>query len=136
MLFVWVFALSAGMVNACALGGAGEGVADLAPAPSPAHQHDAAAEEHGHHVHAGHPAAPGPQDHEGACQKFCDDERSALSLLAKDLGSPGSMLPLLVQCSSLAWTSADMWMAEEPITRVPPRKTGPPIPIRLLRLTI
>lgn len=133
LLFVWLFALVAGMANACALGGE-----QAWPA---SHAHDDAAALHGHEAHEGHeqaphPSAPGPQDHDEACQKFCDDERSTLNLVAKDLGSPGSLQLLLVPFATLAWTPGVVQPPEAPPADVPPCMTGPPIPIRLLRLAL
>lgn len=133
MLFVWAFALVAGIANACALG---DTRVKLATGLSAAFHHGDAVEEHWHTDEAGLPPVPNSHDREEACQKFCDDERSLLSQQAKGLGSPGGMLPLLVQFTTLAWTSADARATEVPVTVVPMHDTGPPIPIRLLRLTI
>jgi len=138
MLFVWLFALVSGMANACALGGSS---AVLVLGEAVSHHHDGAASSHGHHDHdddeiAVESNAPEPQDHGEACQKFCDDERSTVNFVAKDLGSPGSLLPVLIQFTTLAWTPGVAQIAEVLPADVPPCVTGPPIPIRLLRLTI
>ncbi|HLO96170.1 MAG TPA: hypothetical protein VK195_17830 [Burkholderiaceae bacterium] len=133
LLFVWLFALVNGMANACVLGG------ELAWPAS--HTHDDAAALHGHEAHDGHeqaphPSAPGPQDHDEACRKFCEDGRSAVNLAAKDLGSPGSLLPLLMPFATLAWTPGAEQPPGAPPAEVPPCMTGPPIPLRLLRLAL
>lgn len=138
MLFVWLFALVSGMANACTLGGS---TPALVLGEAASHHHDDAAPPHGHHDHdddeiAVESNAPGPQDHDEACQKFCDDERSTVNVVAKDLGSPGSLLPVLIQFTNLAWTPGVARIAEVLPADVPPCVTGPPIPIRLLRLTI
>lgn len=138
MLFVWLFALVSGIANACLLGGL---TVDLASRQVSSHHHDdlAGATSHGHVEHDAHDApldapAPGSPDHE-ACQKFCDDGESSIHAVAKNLGSPGSLLPLLVQFTVLAWTSEEV-RADEALPVSLPCVTGPPIPIRLLRLTI
>lgn len=137
MLFVWLFALVAGMANACALGGRN---ADQGAWQAASHHHDAAAPlGHGEcdeDEAAIASTAAGPQDHDAACQKFCDDERSSVNVVAKDLGSPGTLLPVLVPFTTLAWTTAEVRIAALPPSEVPPCVTGPPIPIRLLRLTL
>lgn len=137
LLFVWLFALVAGMANACAVGG---GKAGPASGASASHAHDDAAAFHVHEAHgdeqALRPSDPGPGDPDEACQKFCDDERSAVNLVAKDLGSPGSLQPLLPSTTTLAWTPADAQHPEAPPADVPACMTGPPIPIRLLRLAL
>lgn len=134
MLFVWIFALAAGIANACAPGQAHGGAVPLAVAE---HHHDEASNEQ---RHAGAPlgdVVPSPGAPDAACQKFCDDERSTLNLPIKDLGSAADMLPvLLLQPTTLAWTSGDDRAVESPNAPVPVRETGPPIPIRFLRLTI
>ena len=141
MLFVWLFALVAGMANACALGG---GNADPALGLAVSHHHDDTTPPHGHDEHDEHDedelvdvsSASKSQDHDAACQKFCDDERSTVNFFAKDLGSPDSLLPVLIQFTTLAWTPGTAQIAEVLPADVPPCVTGPPIPIRLLRLTI
>ncbi|MBB2487475.1 hypothetical protein H5407_19750 [Mitsuaria sp. WAJ17] len=138
MLFVWLFALVSGMANACALGDSSAALA-LGQPVSP--HHDDPTPLHGHHDHGDDESAvesnaPEPQDHDAACQKFCDDERATVSFIAKNLGSPGSLLPVLVQFTTLAWTPEVVKIAEALPADVPRCVTGPPIPIRLLRLTI
>jgi len=134
MLFVWMFALVSGMANACALGKGSS--LDGSPITATYRHNDAA----GMHEHDDHGAAgltaPRSSDHEDACQRFCDDEWSTLNPLSKDLGSPASMLPLLFESTTLVWTSEQALAPAAPARAVPVRGTGPPIPIRFLRLTI
>lgn len=126
MLFVWLFALAAGIVNACALGQAPGRHANLALS-EPA--------EHGHEHAGADDSAPVPAP---ACLKFCDDERSTLNLPVKDPGSAADLLspPQQLQPTLLAWTSGEGLAPLAPLAQPPYRETGPPIPIRFLRLTI
>jgi len=134
MLFVWIFALLAGIANACALGEAHGG---FAPQTSPEHQHADVADAHNHADAPLHKSAPSSGTPSPACQKFCDDERSTLNLPVKALGDTADMLPLLLlQPTTLAWTSGDDPDVDAPDARLPVRETGPPISIRFLRLTI
>jgi len=134
MLFVWIFALLAGVANACALGEAHGGFATQA---SSARQHDEAMDGHSHADAPLHKAEPSSDTPPPACQKFCDDERSTLNVPLKALGGTADMLPLLLlQPTALAWTSGDDPDVDAPDTLLPARETGPPISIRFLRLTI
>ncbi len=134
MLFVWIFALVIGIANACALGEVHGGPTSLAVAE---HHHDEALDGHTHAGASSGETAPSPYTPDPACQKFCDNERSTLNLPLKDLGSAADMQPLLLlQPIVLAWTSGDDLGVEAPNAQVPVCETGPPIPIRFLRLTI
>lgn len=113
-LMLWLFALSVGLVNACVLEARG----------ADAHQHASTAHEH---EDPSEPAA-GKQH----CLKFCQDESSAIaksSLLAD---------ATMVALAPLPWPA--VLMPEQPCCahlhlRTPPAQ-GPPLSIRLLRLSL
>ena len=117
-LFAWVFALLSGMANACR-------IQSVAPADRQVeHAHYHAADESG-----------GPEKDEGkaGCLKFCADESSAL---AKSKAShpdlPGSILRASIYWQSVTPVAAvARWHAVERLASV-----GPPLFLRLLRLTI
>lgn len=118
MLFAWLFGLAAGIVNACALG-EGREVLDAV----------AGAAQHGHD-------APASHDHEEPCQKFCDDESAALKRVIKELGASSTIVAVQLQTAIVAWASGDVAEQSVPRPRLAARDTGPPIPIRYLRLTL
>jgi len=118
MLFVWLLALAAGIVNACALG-EGREVLDAV----------AGATQHGH-------GAPASHDHEEPCQKLCDDEGVALNRVVKELGGSSALAPMLLQTTTLAWVSGGVAEQGAPRPRVTVGDNGPPIAIRYLRLTL
>jgi hypothetical protein len=124
VLFVWLFALAAGVANACLLEEPGT------------HGHDAhaAAESDGH---AGAVASHDHGDSHGAksdCVKFCSDSAHSptspdLKVVQADIG----LAPLV----TLLWNSA------EPIDAAPrhgiadpPPAAGPPIRVRFSRLAL
>ena len=135
-LAAWLFGLAAGVVNACVLAPAGPvsrglGVLPAAEAASrletaghaEAHGHD---EGVAHHGHSGNGAKQG-------CLKFCDDESSALSknkasTVVADLPI-AAVLALSIPIVRLAHAET-----RPPIERHLPQ--GPPLVIRLLRLTL
>lgn len=124
-LLVWLFALGASVANACLLTpGGSEGL----PAALVSHQ-----KAHGH----GEGATPvhHPQDDDGllGCLKFCDDGASLLtksSPQAPDLDHPFALAQPAWQ---LASPGADSGLRR---SMHRPAPTGPPIAIRLLRLTL
>lgn len=133
MLFLWIFGLVSSLANACALGEVAgthidrDSVAQgrhLAPVVE-AHHHEASVDE-----------KSVPQAADPACQKFCEDERSTLSMTLKGFGGVADLMPVLLQAPVLAWTSADVHGFALPYAHAVIHKTGPPIPIQLLRLTL
>lgn len=127
MLVIWVFALAAGVVNACALTPAGleERGGMHADATVPASHRDKG-EQVGHH---GHQRDSGKD----SCLRFCDDESSAITkvkLPVVDLG-------LTLLTAAEPWSSvvaaivADLAQSPER-----PASQGPPLVIRFLRLTL
>ena len=136
MLFAWVFALAAGIVDACIaepeLAAATPSLAAAghvhAPPPAAAGGAEAAAD-------APHHAAPAAGDDPVPCIKSCADEASTLPTL-KQASAPSSGLwlvspppPLLV---------SDPQVAGEPVARSDAllRREGIPIPIAFLRLAL
>ncbi len=142
-LLAWVLALLAGVANACQLQPPGALVSGTATGSPSAERgtHPMAAFhiEHGHHdAHALHDgAAPdddaAPDAGKAGCLKFCDDESSTMPQGKTAQGDvPG---PVLV--ASINWHSA-LPTATVPVWRSAerPASQGPPLVIRLLRLTI
>jgi hypothetical protein len=138
-LVVWVLAMAAGVVNACALtpSGAAERAALQvgimvhdghvgAPSSSAIESHHEPTEAVGHHGH-------GQDSGKGSCLKFCDDESSAIAKVK---------LPV-VDLSATLLTAAVPWSAivaaggagfRHLLER--PESQGPPLVIRFLRLTL
>jgi hypothetical protein len=133
MLFAWLFGLTAGVVNACAL--------DLPSAPA----RNRVAESHtarpahvgadtGHHVDG----LTAQHEHEqnsrnDSCLKFCDDESS---VLFKDNKAEQDQGVLLVAATlwPVAVVPVSSAGAEQSSAR--PSAQGPPLVIRFLRLTL
>jgi len=138
-LVVWVLALAAGVVNACALTTAGPMDRSIlrvgivvhdkhASAPSSAaieSSHEQA-ETVGHHEH-------GQDFGKGSCLKFCDEESSAIAKVKLQV----------VDLSATLLTAAEPWNAivaaggvgfRQSLER--PGSQGPPLVIRFLRLTL
>jgi len=117
-LFAWVFALFSGLVNACLI----QPVAPLDRQVEHAHLH--AADESGE---------PDQNSGKAGCLKFCADESSALAKskpLHADL--PGPML-----LASAHWPAAGPVAVIAPWHLIErPASVGPPLFLRLLRLTI
>lgn len=137
-LFAWMFALLSGVANACltqpdAQAGLGssssradlmvEGTAGLVTRRVEQTRHQGAHEDDG----VGHHSA------EEGCLKFCADESSAVTKSrAPQADVPGSAFMVSVQWPSAApVATASAWA---PVER--PASVGPPLFIRLLRLTI
>lgn len=139
-LFAWVFALVSGVANACLLQTAEPGAAAFSLAlvtqtvqcnsgAAPC-EHDASPAYH--HADSGREQ---PEQHDGkaVCLKFCADESSGL---VKSKASPAD-LPGPVFLAGAPWTptvqvaAAAHW---SPVER--PASVGPPLFLRLLRLTI
>lgn len=139
-LFAWVFALVSGVANACLLqtaepgvttfslvagtqlAGCDSGVAPCEHDAGPAHPHTDSGR--------GEPVQDGGK---AVCLKFCADESSAL---AKSKVSQAD-IPGAVLLAGTPWLSAVQVAAAaqwRPVER--PASVGPPLFLRLLRLTI
>lgn len=128
MLLLWLFALLSGTVNACVL--ADSAPPALAPHSEHAHHHDAVEDEtHAHAEDAAHHHA----DEHVACHKFCKDEARTLPH-NKHQGDVDFTPVLLLYGSPLLPPT----QAIAPAARAPQRPLahGPPLVIRLLRLTL
>ena len=139
-LLAWVFALVSGVANACLLQTAKPGAAafsfaagtqkvgcgsDVAPC-----EHDAGPAHH--HADSGR-SEPGQHGGKAVCLKFCADESSAL---AKSKASQAD-LPGPALLAGAPWSPAVQVAAAaqwRPVER--PASVGPPLFLRLLRLTI
>lgn len=126
-LVVWLFALAAGVVNACV----------LTPAGPAEHDTDAVtAARHGSRLDPGEPVAHlgyGQDAGKTSCLKFCDDESSAIAkvkLPVVDLES--SLLTVLKPWNATAATGS----VEFRPSLEQPGSQGPPLVIRFLRLTL
>lgn len=139
-LFAWVFALFSGVANACLIQAAAPGaasfghskddpisrlVAEVAPIgqqADPAH-HRGAVESGGHDKDGG----------KAGCLKFCADGTSALSKVK----SPHPDLPgLALVVSAPGWPALPLAPDAHAQRAVRPATVGPPLFLRLLRLTI
>lgn len=135
-LVAWVLAWGAGVASACQLPMHGPGVATVV-----ASLHDRSTElgmrsmpaPHAESRHHDGPTAPaGPANNDG-CRKFCTDASS--SVVKTNPVQADALGPPLV--ASVAWPAAirtasvAMWWSTER-----PASQGPPLVIRLLRLTI
>jgi hypothetical protein len=133
MLFAWLFGLTAGVVNACALNQpsapARSLVAESHTAP-PAH----AGADSRHHVDG--PVTQHEHEQNGgndSCLKFCDDESSALSKGSKAAQDQGIHL-VAATLWPVAVVPVSTAGAEQSSAR--PSAQGPPLVIRFLRLTL
>ena len=130
ILLGWLFALAAGIVNAC--------VVDVPRQPAPAapheHRHEhAGPAAHGHDTAAGHHHSPGLA--KAHCAKFCGDEGSTVPAVKQSF-DPGAVAwmaaaptPGLVFAAGVDATPLHRADATAPPGRVP-------IPIAFLRLTL
>ena len=132
-LLAWLFALTAGVVNACMLSGPGAATRELVAELRPAHSAKATAdaEHHGHSLAVDREHEQVNTNH--SCLKFCDDESSALSkgsATALDLG--------VVLAATAQWPRAVVPSTNVGTVLSPhwPTALGPPLVIRLLRLTL
>ena len=139
-LLAWMFALLSGVANACLIqvGESGESGLDASPA-GPMARRDARTvptdpqAEHAHQ-HAEHERSGPAQDGgKAGCLKFCADETSTVT---KGVASPAD-LPGPMLSAGCHWqlvtpmADAAPWPAVER-----PASVGPPLFLRLLRLTI
>ncbi|MDO9286694.1 MAG: hypothetical protein Q7U26_17515 [Aquabacterium sp.] len=135
----WLFALASGVVNACLTAPSAvqrSGAAQATMAGGAAHRANVRAGDH--HASEGQTVAALQLPHERSaaaqsCQKFCDDEASALSKgVSSSVDLPASSVvaffhwPLDVPGSS----AAVHWLRWQTTAQ------GPPLVIRLLRLTL
>ena len=117
-LFAWVFALFSGVANACL-------IQPVAPADRPI--------EHDHHHADDERGEPNQDSGKAGCLKFCADESSAL---AKSKASHAD-LPGPILLATVHWPLATPDAAVAPWHSVErPASVGPPLFLRLLRLTI
>lgn len=131
-LLAWLFALSAGVVNACVLnipalamlGLSAESHAVLPQAVADTAHHDG--EPVAHHKH-------GQNGANDSCQKFCDDESSALSK-----GSTPALDTGVALVAGVAWRGAVVASTNvgTDLSLQRPTAHSPPLVIRLLRLTL
>ena len=117
-LLAWVFALFSGVANAC-----------LIQPVAPVDRHL----EHAHHHAADETGGPDNDGGKAGCLKFCTDESSALTKTKTSHADlPGPTL-----LASVDWQSATPVAAVVPWRPVErPASVGPPLFLRLLRLTI
>lgn len=138
-LVAWLFALCAGVVNACMLtpqGSGGPGVFAPSPLPSAARaEHASASKDAGHRGHDDPVAGHGHEQDAGkdGCLKFCDDESSALSKNKIPVPDPG--VPLLVSMAPWSPIVPNAGLGTR-LSRGRPTSQGPPLVIRFLRLTL
>jgi len=136
-LVVWLFALAAGVANACAFtlaGPAGRGVVDIA-AHGAAESVLVRAGHDGEHDQGG-PISPHGHGHDAgkaSCLKFCDDESSAIAKVKLPVVGPCVALPTVVE----AWKPLAV-ISGSGSRQAPehPGSQGPPLVIRFLRLTL
>ena len=141
LLWIWLLALSTGIVNACVVS-----VPDLqqrsSAAPHQPHDtvvhvhHDAGVEDHQTHQH-GHQHehqhdAPGTQS--PPCAKFCDDE-SATVPTYKSPSEPTGKVWMFALPSAPLVAAAGALPTSWRLLRDSPRRVGVPIRIAFLRLT-
>jgi len=138
-LGAWLFALTAGVVNACMLvpqGSAGHGVLAALSSQSAAQtDHASALREAGQLGHDESVPEPGQVQDAGevSCLKFCDDESSALSkrkTSALDLGEPH----LVAVAPGSPIVQSRILGTKRSLLR--PAVHGPPMAICFLRLTL
>ncbi len=117
-LFAWVFALFSGVANACL-------IQPVAPVDRQV--------EHAHHHAADESGGPDTNGGKAGCLKFCADESSTLAKSkASHLDLPD---PILV--ANVHWQLATPVAVAAPWHQVErPASVGPPLFLRLLRLTI
>lgn len=139
-LMAWIFALSAGVANACALGlslpaaleRASGDPAVSAPMASADGWHlaaDPAYTRHGTHPGGDHEHGQG----QAGCQKFCDDESSAVTKSPSAGQDVGPAMAFVVELRGAILPRpnlvVDRWLDR-------PSADGPPLAIRFLRLTL
>ncbi|MDO8420302.1 MAG: hypothetical protein Q7S90_09715 [Rubrivivax sp.] len=139
-LVAWLLALSAGVVNACMLTPQGTLGGDAASALRYA-AHTETSSRSGEVVHGnvvdssprlGQGQGQGQDVAKDSCLKFCDDESSALSAGKIPALDPG--VPLLAAIAPWSSSVPNTFVGTRLSLQRPPAQ-GPPLVIRLLRLT-
>jgi hypothetical protein len=142
-LLAWLFALTAGVVNACVLSMPDRVARELNSAQhaeSALHMggpHTSMAES-GAHFNGHETAATAQHEHgqdadQDSCLKFCNDEATALS---KDKSSGSDMTVALAEADTWCFSAAPIMSAGGGLSRERPTSRGPPLVIRFLRLTL
>lgn len=126
-LLVWLFALAAGVVNACVL--TSPGLADRGEPLTDVALHESL-DDPGALV-----GQPGHEQDSGraSCLKFCDDESSAIAKVKWPAVDPGSGLAIVV--APWNWVAATSGASLRLATEQHGSQ-GPPLVIRFLRLTL
>jgi hypothetical protein len=137
-LVVWLFALAAGVVNACVLAPAGAAERRVAPVSHvdiAAHGVLAGAALDGVHVQGGSvlPHGHGHDAGRANCLKFCDDESSAIAKVKLPVVDPGAGMVTVVEAWNPTGAIGGPGFLRAP---EPPGSKGPPLVIRFLRLTL
>lgn len=121
-LVAWVFAVAVASANAC--------LAAVPASPAAGHaQHDHSHESHPYESHS----HQSPDAGKAGCLKFCDDESSALS--KKGASGPDLLAPCTL-LEGLEIPPRQQTPGADRLSRARPRSQGPPLVIRLLRLTL
>jgi hypothetical protein len=140
-LLVWLFALTAGVFNACALAPAGATgrlgqVWQLGAAVQDLDAGALTAAGHGTQDHHDHPAAHhghGSDSGKVNCLQFCNDESSAIAKVPLPVTDLGLGLPTLVEPWHAIAAAGSVGFRQSPER---PGSRGPPLVIRFLRLTL
>lgn len=130
MLLVWVFALSAGIVNACVV----EPELRHASAAA-AHEPAAPAHQHGHAVGATEHQHQAPNADQPPCAKFCADESVSAPIFKQQSDVPSTVWLAPPPTVSLAARAA---LEQTGVSDIQPAldRARIPIPIAFLRLTL
>jgi len=122
-LLAWVFALAAGVVNACVLNLSGQAAPDSVAHHGADRHEQGLAAPHEHHQDTG----------KDACLKFCDDESSALSKTK----AYGADIPVaLIEMGESRGATVPIKRIGNGLSLQRPAAQGPPLVIRFLRLTL
>jgi hypothetical protein len=134
MLVAWLLALSTGVVNACVLNVANTATRGLIADSQAAHFSRGVTDTEHHHGGDVTDHPPAQNGANGSCLKFCDDELSALSK-GNTSTTPDAGVALV---AAVQWHGAIVPVAHAGIGLSLQRPTaqGPPLVIRLLRLTL
>jgi hypothetical protein len=140
-LVVWLFALAAGVVNACALTSAGPAERAVSQAGIVVEDpHAVASIGSGHASHqdpieavSHHGYGHGQDSGKISCLKFCDDEASAIAKVELPVVDLGSSLLTVVEAWNPVAASGSLGLRPS-LQR--PGSRGPQLVIRFLRLTL
>jgi hypothetical protein len=132
-LLGWLFALATGVVNACVLSISSAATLGLFAESHVAHSSQAFTDtvhhDRGSVAHHKH----GQNSANDSCLKFCDDESSALSKKSTSAMDPGVAL---VAALELPYAVVPIINVGTGLSLQRPTAQGPPLVIRLLRLTL